>query len=181
MCITLSGYNIALCGTSPGGLTKVWAASKKSLSFMPKDFNLGFLPAPTTIGQTTTPITMLGSAKFVEIGFLADNAGYEFKVGGDPGNNFVEQMLKINVPKYSPEHFRMVVEMLGNELILVAEALDESTDQYGLLVFGSAQRGLLLDADHKGGTKFSDKKETLFAFKGGFKHPPFFYKAVLPI
>jgi hypothetical protein len=181
MCLKLSGYSIDLCGTAPGGLTKVWAASKKSIATFPKNFRTGSLPAPTVIGQTVTPITMAGTDKFVEIGFLADNAGYEFKVGGEPGNNYVEQMLKIVIGKYSPEHFKMIEEMMGNEMVFAAEALDETTDTFGLLIFGTASRGLQMDADHKGGSKFSDKKETTFSFKGGFAHPPFFYKAVLPI
>jgi hypothetical protein len=181
MCFVISQYNIGLCGTSPGGLTKIWVASKKSILTFPKDFRINSPIAPTTIGQTTTPITMVGSDKFVEIGFLADNAGYDFKIGGEPGNNYVEQSLKVIIGKYSPEHFKMIEEMLGNEMIFAAEALDESTDTYGLLVFGTGRRGLHMDADHKGGSKFSDKKETTFTFKGGFPHAPFFYNAVLPI
>lgn len=181
MCFNITGYNIALCGTSPGGLTKIWVASRKSIATFPNNFRASLTAPPTQVGQTTTPITMIGTAKFVELGFLSDNGGYDFKVGGEPGNNYIDQSLKINVPKYNPEKFRMIEEMLGNELVFAAEALDGSTDTYGLLIFGTNKRGLLMDADHKGGMKFSDKNETTFTFKGGLAHAPFFYNAVLPV
>lgn len=172
MCVTLTAFDPEVCGDNPGGLAQVWAIAAKDIVAFPSDFK--------NTGTTSMPIIPASGKAFVPIGFMADHAGYDAKMVGEPGNNAVEQMLKITIPGYSPTHIAFFMSLMGNGLVLAAEDL-QGQAKNGLIIFGTKLRPLYADVDHKGGTKFSDKRENTLTFKGGMGNFPFFYTSALSI
>ena len=171
MCLTLTAFDPEVCGDNPGGLAQVWAIAKKDIANFPTDFKM--------TGTTAAPIMLLPGKVFVPIGFMADHAGYDAKMVGEPGNNSVEQSVKIMIPGYSPEHIATFMALMGNGVVLAAEDL-QGQSKYGLIIFGTKLRPLYADIDHKGGMKYTDKRENTLTFKGGMGNFPFFYTAPLP-
>jgi hypothetical protein len=172
MCLTLTAFDPEICGDNPGGLAQVWAIAKKDILSFPNDFK--------QTGTTAIAIVPKAGKVFTPIGFLNDNAGYDAKMMGEPGNNSIEQMVKVTIPNYTPKHIAFFMSLMGNGVVLVAEDL-KGQSVNGLIVFGTLIRPLYADIDHKGGTKFSDKRESTLTFKGGMSNYPFFYTAALPV